>query len=498
MTIPRLELTAAVLAVRMDVMLRTELQVVLEESVFWTDSTSVLRYITNTTKRFHTFVANRVSVIRELSATQQWRYVSSKQNPADDSSRGMTAEAFLKSTRWIQGPEFLWKDENFWPALPEELSPIPSDDPEIKKEVMVNLISMEKEKDTTSKFLEHFSRWTDVQKATAWMLKLKQSLKQLSNKRKEFTDKLKNQDKKELVEQLKKFKGTLRGQRLSLEDMTQAEKAIITFTQGQCFPEEISTLKKGNLHVKRSSAILKLDPVLEDGMLRVGGRISMSAMPQEILHPVILPKECHIAKLILRDIHERVGHGGRGHMLSRLRQKYWILHANTAARKVISECMFCRRQRAKTGEQKMADLPKCRVTPDHPPFTFVGTDFFGPIEVKRGRSNVKRYGVIFTCLASRSVHLEMASSLSTDSCINAIRRFICRRGQVKEMRSDNGTNYVGSERELREAAKELNHSRIESSLLLDGIKWIFNPPSGSHHGGVWERLIRQVKNILPS
>ena len=111
---------------------------------------------------------------------------------------------------------------------------------------------------------------------------------------------------------------------------------------------------------------------------------------------------------------------------------------------------------------------------------------------------MKRYGVIFTCLTSHAEPLEIASSLDTDSCINAIRRFICRRGQVVEMRSDNGTNYVGSEREFRETVKELNHNKIENTLLQDGIKWIFNPPSGSHHGGVWEHLIRQLKNILAS
>lgn len=104
----------------------------------------------------------------------------------------------------------------------------------------------------------------------------------------------------------------------------------------------------------------------------------------------------------------------------------------------------------------MADLPKERVTPDLPPFTNVGVDYFGPIEVKRGRAMVKRYGVIFTCMESRAVHLEVANSLSTDSCINAIRRFTCHRGQVGCLRSDNGTNFVGAERELREALAALD------------------------------------------
>lgn len=84
-----------------------------------------------------------------------------------------------------------------------------------------------------------------------------------------------------------------------------------------------------------------------------------------------------------------------------------------------------------------------------------------------------------------------------DTCINALRRFICRRGQA-EIRSDNGTNFVGSSRELKEALKELNQEKIQKALLQEGIKWTLNPPPphGAHHGGIWERLILQVKRTL--
>ncbi len=146
----------------------------------------------------------------------------------------------------------------------------------------------------------------------------------------------------------------------------------------------------------------------------------------------------------------------------------------------------------------MADLPTERITADLPPFTNVGVDYFGPIDVKRGCACVKRYGVIFTCMASRAVHLEVAYSLDTDSCINALRRFICRRGQVCHLRSDNGTNFTSAERELKRALEELNHNKITKFLVHKGIKWSFNPPSASHHGGAWERLIRMVRKVLSS
>jgi len=102
----------------------------------------------------------------------------------------------------------------------------------------------------------------------------------------------------------------------------------------------------------------------------------------------------------------------------------------------------------------MADLPLERLEPDLPPFTNVGVDYFGPIETKRGRTTLKRYGVLFTCMTSRAVHIEVANSLDTDSCLNALRRFTCRGGQAKHI--DNGTNFVGAQRELRKALSTLN------------------------------------------
>ena len=148
----------------------------------------------------------------------------------------------------------------------------------------------------------------------------------------------------------------------------------------------------------------------------------------------------------------------------------------------------------------MADLPKERITPS-PPFTYSGVDYFGPFHIKQGRKDVKRYGVLFTCLASRAVHIETADTLETDSFINALRRFIARRRPVREIRSDRGTNIVGAERELKKALDELDHSAIQRSLCRDFnadwiIQWKQNPPAASHMGGVWERQIRSVRSTL--
>ena len=134
----------------------------------------------------------------------------------------------------------------------------------------------------------------------------------------------------------------------------------------------------------------------------------------------------------------------------------------------------------------MASVPEDRITPSKPPFTYVGVDCFGPFEACRGRSNIKRYGVLFTCLVVRAVHIEVAHSLDTESFINALRRFIARRGQPEEMHSDNGGNFIKGEKALQQAVNAWNQQQVHKFLLQHNIKWTFNPPTGSHHGGVWE------------
>lgn len=483
-------------------MLQKELQLELEKSVFWTDSTTVLKYICNETKWFHTFVANRTSFIREATDVNQWRYVGSRENPADEASRGMKAQDFLKGRRWMNGPEFLSKSKEEWPQLDVDLDTISADDPEVKRNLIVNIVVKDLE-NATSYLCCYFSSWMKLKTSVAWFLKVKKSLKLLAQKRKEIHAAADlNKDslnvEREVNKGVQSFKAALKGQSLIPEDLAKAEHAIIVYAQKQEYKTEIASLKGGSKNVPKESSLYKLDPVMDDEILRVGGRLSKSALPVESKHPAILSKNMHVSTLILRHIHHQLGHAGRNHMLSKLRQKHWIINANSAARKIISDCVVCRRNRGKLGEQKMADLPEERVLHEKAPFTNVGVDYFGPIDIKRGRSLIKRYGVLFTCLTSRAVHLEVAYTLDTDSCINAVRRFICRRGPVSVIRSDNGTNFVGANRELKESLTALNHGKIQKALVQDGIKWDFNTPAASHQGGIWERLIRSVKSVLTS
>ncbi|XP_062617171.1 uncharacterized protein LOC134278888 [Saccostrea cucullata] len=181
-SIPRLELTAATVAVRTDKMLKAELDIPIDQSVFWTDSMAVLRYIRNETSRFHTFVANRLAVNHEGSTPQEWRYVNTKLNPADYASRGLSANEIVQQGRWIQAPEFLWTSVDCWPEVPTENLNETLDDPEVKKASVRALVAdihkVEPSVDLmgVEKLINHHSSWYTLRKTVAWILKIRSKL----------------------------------------------------------------------------------------------------------------------------------------------------------------------------------------------------------------------------------------------------------------------------------------------------------------------------------
>ncbi|XP_043241053.1 uncharacterized protein LOC122391322 [Amphibalanus amphitrite] len=477
-TIPRLELSAAALAVQMNTLLLSELEVPMDAVFFWTDSISTLRYIQNKTSRFQTFVANRLSIIHAGSNPNQWKYVPSSLNPADDVSRGLTARQFLDSKRWTDGPEFLSGQIHVWPDQTSALQSVEGEEPEEIKKVTVNAARVD-EDDPTSQLLNRFSDWHRLKKAVGWLLRIRTTLLIRAKTRKKLNDGTEDVQSQNV------------SARLTVRDLQDAESAIIRFVQRRVFPEELT-----RTHVKKGSPLYRLSPLVVDGTLTVGGRLKNSGLSDLVKHPKILPKQGHVTDLIIRDMHERTGHQGREHVLAALRCEYWIVSGNTAVRRVLSQCVGCRKRQAGVVTQVMSDLPEERVIPNEPPFTRVGTDYFGPFFTRSGRKQMKRYGVLFTCLTTRAVHIEIADSLDISSFISALRRFQARRGQVRHIRSDNGTNFIGSDRELQEAVKNLNRDQVHEFLLKRGIKWVFNAPGASHHGGVWERLIRTFRKIL--
>ena len=290
--------------------------------------------------------------------------------------------------------------------------------------------------------------------------------------------------------------------RLTANDLKKAKQRIVATVQAESFPDEVRELsqrKSGSqTRVKPSSSISKLKPMMNpsERIIRVSGRITEAPITYDTKHQMILPQHHFVTELVINHYHVRLGHCGPEHALSKLREEFWIVKGRAAIKKVLGRCFKCKKNHSERMSQEMADLPKVRVTPYEPPFTYTGIDYFGPLNVKRGRGTAKRYGCIFVCMTTRAIHLELAQSLETDAFIMVLRRFINARGSVNQLRSDNGTNFVGAERELRASIREWNHKTIEEELQQYNCEWIFHPPGASHMSGVWERMVRTVKRSM--
>jgi transposase InsO family protein len=282
---------------------------------------------------------------------------------------------------------------------------------------------------------------------------------------------------------------------LSVSEIHRAELSIVKYVQGKSFENEVKSLVKGE-SLPKSSTIRNLSPFLDDqGLLRVGGRLSNSSLANTEKHPYLIPHTHSVAVLIATHYHN-IAHLGVEWITALVREKFWITRIRPIVKKVKHNCFTCRKLFAKPAVQRMADLPNERVQPDKAPFAHTGMDCFGPFIVRRGRSEVKRYVCLFTCFAIRAVHLEKVDSLDTDSFLNALRRFIARRGYPLTLHSDNATNFVGGKRELSKSVNDLDVQQIEKFCVMNNIEWSFNPPCASHMGGTWERMIRTVRKVL--
>ncbi|XP_067030727.1 uncharacterized protein [Acropora muricata] len=409
-TIPRLELQAAVLATRLSKMIVNELDLRVDQTFFWSDSMTSLQYIKNETKRFQTFVANRVAEIHETSSPEQWHHIPGIMNPADDGSRGVGAQYFHAECRWWSGPKFLWESEHMWPNAPVE--DLEEDDNEIRKLPTVMFVSSASQIDV---LLQRYSSWSRLIKVMSWVLRFVQRSR-------------------------KKAPAYLKASTLQLVEIQQTSQEIVRLVQSQHFHKEYLCLKEGR-QVKCNSKLANLSPMLIDGVIRVGGRIHRAPLAFKAAHPMVLPKFHHVSILIVRYYHYVLGYAGREHVLSVIRQSFWIL---------------------------------------------------------RGRSLVRQI------LSDRAIHIEDVSSLETDTFIQALLRFIPVRGCPKEIWSDNGTNFTGAEKELRLLVQGISDERIKSELHSREVEWYkcplpewrFQPPAANHMSGVWERLVRSVKKAM--
>lgn len=506
-SVPRLELTAAKLAVQVGQELSRALSVEVA-NFYWTDSTTVLKYIQNVTTRFHVFVSNRLAVIHDGSSVEQWKYVPTELNPADLVSRGTDASSLSDSELWKQGPAYLWSTSDEWPMCPENMR-LEKTDPEVKTSASaafsaattattgtrdvtpreatasatVTECSEAPKKSPVEKLVDHYGSWKRLVRAVALLRRVFTVLKEKSRERAARDD--------------RGCHSSAPRTALTPGDLSEAVLCIVRDAQRRHFGTELCELRAGK-EVRPSSRLIRLSPFLEDDIVRVGGRLRNSHLCRATKHPPILPNKDRLVELLIQDVHQRAGHEGRQHVLADLGREYWILGANSAVRRTLSRCVSCRRRQRPPESQRLADLPEDRVREGEKPFSSTGVDYFGPFFVKRGRGQVKKYGVIFTCLVVRAIHIEVAESLTTDSFLCALRRFVARRGTVRLLRSDQGTNFIGAERELRDELSKLlqKGDEIRRAALEMNIEWRFNPPHASHCGGAWERQIRTVRKIL--
>jgi len=249
--------------------------------------------------------------------------------------------------------------------------------------------------------------------------------------------------------------------------------------------------------VLNSSPLARLSPYLDkDMVIRVGGRIANSQAHTDVKHPPVWPNNHHLTKKVIDWTHKHQLHPGTNSTEAAVRRRIWIINGRNLIKQVVRKCVICTRQKAQTCRQMMAQLPTCRVTPNRP-FAQCGVDYAGPVSLKtqlsRGCRTYKGWVALFICMATRAIHLELVTSLSTEAFMAAFVRFTSRRGTPKRMYSDQGTNFIGARNEMEAIVQD---RPVQERLAEQDIEWVFNPPSAPHFGGLWEAGVKSMKTHL--
>lgn len=458
-SIPRLELQAAVLACRLADVVEKDLGVSISQKYLWTDSKTVLKWINSEALEFQRFVSHRLAEIDKRSKRSNWRWVPSAMNPADTATRVNWPN---NSDEWLSGPSFLRCPQEQWPTSNDLDSVTES---ELERVQQVHAVATPPEPLLR---YERLPTWTRALYVVARLLIFYERCR----KRRQSCS-------------------------VTAEDLHEAELRLLRLAQTESYAADIATLRETR-PLTANSKLRQLDPMLfQDGLVRVRGRLSAcSELSFGERHPIILDGRHPLTRRLILNYHEAALHANQEAVVNRIREKYWVTNLRSSVKAVTASCQRCRLAKARPVTPKMGDLPAARLEITRRAFVHCGVDYFGPMEVAIGRRREKRWGVLFTCLTTRAVHLELASSLSADSAILALRRLIARRGRPADMYSDRGTNFVGAHAELRAALRDMNHDRLQSEAIGRGIAWHFNPPASPHMGGCWERLVRSVKNAL--
>ena len=474
LTVPKLELQAALLAARLRAEVLRALSLKIDRTFMWSGSSTVLQWLTSLEKQ-PTFVANRVCEILDLTTVDEWHYVPTAHNPADAGTRGMSATDLLNSC-WLTGPDFL-KTSDFPFKLPEEfgqkvkLNKGADSNKVIKtKEHQCTTITATVTEIATTFKWQKYSSYEKLLRIVAYMLRLLP----------------KNESKR-----------TDTGFITDPTELDNAQQRLFHLVQLESFNTEKKCVLK-SLPLSKSSKIVGFSPFIgPNGLLRASGRTKqLDVASFDMKHPILLDSRHPLVRLFLENFHINQCHQGVEYLRSLIQQEYAIVKLRPTLRSIVSRCITCRKRKAETLAPMMSDLPRERLAYREPPFRNTGIDYFGPFYVSVKRSTEKRWGFLFTCLTTREVHFEVVPSMDTSSCVMGIERFAARRGTPSVLWSDNGTNFVASDKELLQNVRNWNQQVLTESLVKKGIQWKFNPPSAPHHGGVWERLVRSFKHVF--
>ena len=470
-SIPRLELCAGLLLAQLFEKIRNSLTIQFDKYFLWSDSTVTLAWIRASPHNLQVFVGNRVAEIQRLTHVSSWRYVPTDSNPADILSRGTSATVCKNSNLWFHGPPWLSKSSEYWPLDISVHNPISLNDlPEIRKQSQT-LIQTNVE---LFPFC-HFSSLTRIKRVIAHCLRFLHNCKVAKDSRQIGN--------------------------LTLEEVNYSMDILVKLAQRESFPEEIRDLSKSS-SVNPKSKLLSLTPFLDQGLIRVGGRLKHSSFSFGKKHPIILSSKHHLTYLILKYEHAKLLHCGPQLLLSHVREIYWPLAGKNLAKRIVRECMVCFKFKPTIPQALMGNLPEPRVTPK-PPFLHTGVDYAGPFLIKdrkgRGCKTQKCYLCLFVCLTTKAVHLELVTELSTPAFLETFQRFIARRGKPSHVYSDNGRNFIGASNELKELGQFLvsNCKSLKEKLeLTHNIKWYFIAAYSPHQGGLWEAGVKSAKHHI--
>ncbi|XP_045505896.1 uncharacterized protein LOC123702247 [Colias croceus] len=458
-TLPRLELSGALLLSKLMNKVKECLKCNDIKMYGWADSTVVLGWLQGNAARWKTFVANRVQQITKVMPPDCWRYVKSEENPADCASRGLSASQLKDHSLWWQGPKWLStfsdKTKKVTYSTDQELK--------VSKQVTATVTNHQ----NNSIIIDILSKHSTFRKAVrivAWMCRF-------TNNKKKYQS------------------------YLSVEELKHATLLIIRNIQQLSFEKEISDLRSGN-NIHKKSKLCELNPYIDQQqIIRVGGRLRHAYLDPDMKNPIIIPNNSRLSELLINEAHQSTYHGGARLTSSYLRQKYWIMGGYRAVKKIVRQCIKCRRHNPSKHHQIMGDLPAARVNPSRP-FYNVGVDYTGHVFIKsnagRGIKTTKGYIAVFTCMATKAVHLELVSDLSSASFISALRRMSARRGKPGHIYSDNGTNFIGANKILQQEYDEILkifNTQFQSEVADMGITWHFNAPSWPSASGLSEAAV---------